>query len=257
LKIIRKYVWHIVFALLVVQYFFPQYLKRAILPYLISQKYDAPLEISDEDYFEDVANTPFVFERGDKQYILVPKTRYAVTGKVGIVERYDTLWGKFYRGHAQGLYINLVPQDVFLVIGNMAKEDIFQKLTFEHEERLGRVLCKGVKYRRSFMPSSMSRQEAKENWQKYQDCHRFINQAEENNYHPIPANERINQALSMLVKGDVVYLEGLLVDVPDMGMKTGTRKNQYHENIITSGMNPGMCFILYTTRVILNGRVYE
>ena len=249
--------WHIVFALLVVQYFFPQYLKRAILPYLISQKYDAPLEISDEDYFEDVPNTPFVFERGGKQYKLVPKTRYAVTGKVGIVERYDTLWGKFYRGHAQGLYINMVPEDVFLVIGNMAKDEIFKKFVFEHEERLGRVLCKGVKYRRSFMPSFMSPEEALKNKQTYLDCQRFMKEEERNNYHPIPANERIRQAISMLVKGDVVYLEGLLVDVPEMGMRTGVRKKQYHENIITSGMNPGMCFILYTTRVILNGRIYE
>ena len=257
MKKLKKYALHIVFVLLVLLYFFPQYAKRTLLSPFISQKYDAVLEISAQDYFGDVANTPFVFERNSKQYTLVPQTRYAVTGRVGIVERYDTLWGKFYRGHSQKDYINLVPQDVFLVIGDMAKDEIFKKFVFEHEERLGRVLCKGVKYRKSFMPSAMSRQEAKENWEKYQECNRFIKQNELNNYHPIPANERINQALLMLTKGDVVYLEGLLVDVPQMRLKTGRRKNQYHENMIAGGVNPGMCFILYTTRVILNGRIYE
>lgn len=152
MRYLKEHAFSAGLALLVLLCVFCKDLKRVIYPYIFGQKYGAALEISNEDYFEDVANTPFVFERGSKQYTLVPRTRYAVTGKVGIVEKYDTLWGRFYRGHAQGLYINLVPQDVFLVIGNMAKEDVFRKFVFEHEERLGRVLCKGVKYRRSFMP---------------------------------------------------------------------------------------------------------
>ena len=192
-----------------------------------------------------------------KKYMLVPKTRYAVTGRVGIVDSYDTLFNKFYRGHSQSAYINLVPQDIFLVIGDMARDDIFQKFKFEHEERLGRVLCKGVKYRTSFFSFRMSEEEAQKNMEKLNACNQYINQSEQYNYHPIPATKRINKALSMLVPGDVVYLEGYLVDVPSMRLKTGTRKDQYHENMIVSGRAPGMCFILYTTKVMLNGRVYE
>ncbi|HCU58414.1 MAG TPA: hypothetical protein DIC64_00340 [Alphaproteobacteria bacterium] len=255
--IFKKYGWQIVAALLVFQFFFPAYLKRAVYPYVYGKAYNGVLKVSEQDYFEDVQMAPFELKKGKYRYMLAPKTIYAVTGKVGIVDHYDTLFNKFYRGQFQGKYMALVPQDVFLVIGQMAREDVFQKFEFEHEERLGRVLCKGVKYRRSFMSSFMNEQEAKENTAKYNECMKYIKQEEQNNYHPIPANENINKALSMLIKGDVVYLEGYLVDELTMRLKTGTRKNQYHENIVVSGMNPGMCFILYTTKVILNGRVYE
>ena len=256
-KHIRKYKWHIVFALLIFQFFFPEYLKRQIYPYFYGKSFDKQLVVSSQDYFEDVNIFPFSFTRGKYTYQLEPKTIYAVTGRVGIVDHYDTLWNKFYRGQFQGKYISLVPQDVFLVIGNMARDDIFEKFNFEHEERLGRVVCKGVKYRTSFLPSATNREKAEKNWQKYNECNQYIRQEEQNNYHPIPATNNINKALSMLLKGDLVYLEGYLVDVPEMGLKTGTRKKQYHENIIVKGQAPGMCFILYTTKVILNGRVYE
>ena len=238
-------------------FFFPAYWKRMLYPYLYGKKYDGQLEISQRDFFEDVKGSPFYFNRGKYAYILEPKTNYAVTGRVGILDHYDTLWNRFFRGQFQGKYINLVPRDIFLVIGNMAREDVFDKFEFDHEERLGRVLCKGVKYRTSFMSAYKNEEEAEKSHAKYKECHQYIRQEEFNNYHPIPATERINKALSMLLPGDVVHLEGILVDVPQMRLNTGTRKEQYHENIITNGMAPGMCFILYTTKVILNGRVYE
>lgn len=244
-------------VLLCLHLIFPQYAKRIIYPYLIGQPTTEQLQISAEDMFEDIEAASFRFERKNHTYILVPRTKYAVTGRIGIIEHYDTLFNIFYRGQFQGDYIALVPRDIVLVIGQMATPKVFNMLEFEHEERLGRVLCKGVKYQKSFMPSFMSTKKAQENWQKYQQCNSYINSADYDNYHPIPANERINKALSMLMKGDVVHLEGILVDVPQMRLKTGTRKNQTHSNIIIGGYQPGMCFILYTTKVILNNRVYE
>lgn len=256
-RYIKKYKWRIIFALLVFQFFFPQYSKRAIYPYIYGQKTDEVLKISQKDYFEDVNLPPFVLTKGKYTYKLNPKTIYAVTGRVGIVDHYDTLWRKFYRGQFQGDYINLVPQDIFLVIGGMAREDVFEKFKFEHEERLGRVLCKGVKYKKSFMSFTMSEEESQKNAEKLNECNQYIKQSEQNNYHPIPATNRINKALSMLLPNDIVYLEGYLVDVPSMRLQTGTRKEQYHENMKVGAHAPGMCFILYTTKVVLNGRVYE
>ncbi len=256
-KFFRRYKWHIVFALIVFQFFFPQYLKRAVYPYLYGKKTNEVLEISAHDFFEDVSAPAFVFTRGKYAYILEPKTRYAVTGRVGILDHYDTLWNRFFRGQFQGKYINLVPRDIFLVIGQMAQKEVFKKFKFEHEERLGRVLCKGVKYRTSFMSAYKNQEEAEKSQANFRECHQYIKQEEQNNYHPIPATERINKALSMLLPGDLVHLEGILVDVPQMRLNTGTRKEQYHENMIVNGMAPGMCFILYTTKVMFNGRIYE
>ena len=107
------------------------------------------------------------------------------------------------------------------------------------------------------MTFAMSEKEAHENMEKLESCHPYIKQSEQNNYHPIPATKNVDKALSMLLPGDIVYIEGYLVDVPQMRLKTGTRKDQYHENMIVNGMAPGMCFILYTTKIVLNGWIYE
>ena len=75
-------------------------------------------------------------------------------------------------------------------------------------------------------------------------------------YYADLTNEKINKALHMLLPEDIIYIEGYLVDVLSMGLKTGTRKQQQHDYLI-SGYNPGMCFVLYTTKIIFNGRIYQ
>lgn len=243
--------------LLILYLLFPQYFRRMIYPYIYGKPTKDIMQISTQDEFEDIIAQPFKYTRGKMTYILMPQTKYAVTGRVGIIDDYSTLRNRIFRGQFQGDYINLVPRDLFLVIGKLAEPQVFKLFEFEHEERMGTMLCKGVAYSKSFMPKMLSEKEYRKSQEKYQNCQQYVNNAELNNYHPIPANERINKALSMLVAGDVVHLEGILVDVPTMGMKTGTRKNQKHKNQVVSGQEAGMCFILYTTKVILNSRVYE
>lgn len=256
-KFLNKYCWHILFFICFFSVVFVSHLKRGVYLYLYGKKYDGILQISQNDYFEDVDAASFTIKKGKDIYVLVPKTKYAVTGRVGIVDSYDTFFNRIYRGQFQGKYINLVPRDVFLLIGTMARDEIFKKFVFNHEERLGSVLCKGVKYKTSFMPSFSNRKQAEKNWQKYQQCHQYIKQEEQNNYHLIASTNAIDKAVSILRKGDVVYLEGFLVDVPTLKLKTGTRKKQFHKNIVVRGNAPGMCFILYVTKVVLNGRVFE
>ncbi|MBR1825651.1 MAG: hypothetical protein IJ770_03595 [Alphaproteobacteria bacterium] len=236
---------------------FPQYGRRILYSFLLGKPTAEIMRISKADTFEDITAAPFRFQRGKYTYTLVPHTKYSVTGRVGIVDDYTTLFNQIFRGQFQGEYINLVPRDVVLVIGKMAEPTVFAMFEFIHEERMGGPICKGVKYRTSFLPSFMSAKKAEKNWQKYRQCNQYIKAEEYNNYHPIPANERINKALSMLLPNDVVHLEGILVDVPQMGLSTGTRKEQTHHNMTVNGYTPGKCFILYTTKVILNNCVYE
>lgn len=244
-------------CLLILYLLFPQYLRRMVYPFMFGKPTAEPLQISVADEFEDITAAPFKYTRGGQVYVLQPRTKYKVTGRVGIIDDYSTLRNRIFRGQFQGNYINLVPRDLFLVIGKLADPQVFKLFEFEHEERMGTMLCKGVEYSKSFMPKMLSEKEYQKSQEKYKNCQRYMNGADLNNYHPIPANERINKALSMLVAGDVVHLEGILVDVPAMRLNTGTRKNQKHKDQVVSGYEPGMCFILYTTKVILNGRVYE
>ena len=245
-------------VIIVLQLLFPQYLKRVVYPYLYGKKAEQVQEISEQDFFEDVEPVAFVIERGNKKYDLLPKTKYQATGRVGIVDHYDGWWNKFYRGHSQSDYIGLVPRDILLVIGQMADPEVFEMFVFDHEERMGAVLCKGVKYRKSFMSSYyFSEQERQKSEQNFAKCGSYIDINQYSNYHPIPANEKINQALSMLKYGDILTLEGILVDVPQLGLSTGTRKEQVHDNMQVDGHKPYKCFVLYTTKVVINGMVYE
>jgi hypothetical protein len=215
------------------------------------------MEISATDYFEDIKAAPIMHKSGNRNYLLLPKTKYAVTGRVGIVDDYTTIRNLIFRGQFQKNYIDLVPRDIFLVIGTMAHPDVFKMFEFAHEERMGQILCKGVKYNKSFVPVWLSEKEYQKNQEIYTNCMKYMKNDELNNYHPIPANGRINKALSMLLPGDVVYLEGVLVDVPQLGLHTGTRKMQHHKDQVVGGYESGMCFILYTTKVVINNRVYE
>ena len=134
--------------------------------------------------------------------------------------------------------------------------EIYKLFEFDHEERTGFIKCKGVKYKESFFSFYSSASEREKSEKNYAICNPHINPNQFNNYHPIPANEKINKGLHTLLAGDIVYLEGYLVDVPSMGMLTGTRTNQHHEYVM-GGQNPGMCFILFTTKLTVNGYTYQ
>ena len=263
----RKRFWKIVVVVVLIVFFmFHQYWKALIYPFIYGTQHGIEQKISIEDYFEDVQQEPFYFERNGSAYYLTPKTKYRATGRVGITEHYDGWRNKFYRGYfknsSQHSYIDLVPQDVFLVIGKMAEPEIFKMFNFVHEERNGGVKCKGVKYRTSslFSQFGMSRKKWEKNQKKYEKCNPYIKKEESNNYHPIPANKNINAALSILKHGDVVSLEGFLVDVSIDGKKfleTATRHSQIHPWARIGGQVSGWCFVLYTTKIIVNGVLYE
>lgn len=255
---IKGYLIKFGLAVLILGLWYPQYWKRLIYPSMYGKYDGTPLTISETDSFQDLPNNAslITLERHGKLYQFKPRTKYSVTGKVGYVDTYDGFWNRFYRKQSQEDYINIVPLDLIIVINNMAKPEIYNLFDFFHEERSGGPRCKGVKYRTSFFSGWMTEDKYRENVKKYNACNPYIRAEEFNNYHPIPANNNIDKALHTILPGDTIYIEGILVDVPMMGMKTGTRKQQHHDYLV-SGYNPGMCFILYTTKIILNNHIYE
>lgn len=239
----------------------PEYITRHIYPHIYGKKTDIQLDYMTPEFYKDIKNPkPFEFVRNDIKYNLVPKTKYSITGRVGYVDEYDTFFNNLYRGHSQKEYINLVPQDLFIVTNVLAKPEIYKLFEFTHEERAGSMKCKGVKYKQSWFPSIyFNLDEYKKAQEKLAVCEKYYSYTKSdylNNYHPIPSNKNIEKALAMILPNDVIYLEGILVDETTMGLNTGTRKNQYHK-FVMNGWNPGMCFIFYVTKVVLNGYVYE
>lgn len=237
-------------------FLFPEYPKRLIYPLLFAQKSAEKLTVSQDGTYKDVEPATFSFSRNSYTYQLLMKTQYSITAKIGYIDHYDTILNKIYRGHSQSKYINLVPIDLLMVYADMAKPDIYKLFEFGHEERAGIIKCKGVKYKESFFSYYSSESEREESEKNSAICNPHINEDQFNNYHPIPANENVNKGLHTLLAGDVVHLEGYLVDVPAMGLHTGTRTSQRHDYVM-GGQNPGMCFILYTTKIIVNGYIYQ
>ena len=256
----KKYLKIAIVVILVIYFVFPKYWKAAIYPFLYGKERGIEQKISEEDFFEDFQAESFDFKRKGITYKITPKTKYSGTGRVGIVDHYDGWFNKFYRGWSQNNYINLVPQDVVIVIGKMADPDIFKLFDFVHEERGGGPICKGVKYRKSFMSSFSNEEEWKKSKENYDKCEPYRIDKEYNNYHPIPANEAINAALSMLKYNDIISIEGYLVDVELNGrpyIKSATRHSQIIPEILLGGRHAGWCFVIYTTKVVVNGVLYE
>ena len=105
---------------------FPHPVQRILYPLLWAEKYDNPMIVSSYDIYNDTTAESFMFSRNGIKYQIMPKIKYKVTGKVAYIDNYDTFWNRFYRGQTQKNYINLVPLDLIIVIGNMAKPEIFK-----------------------------------------------------------------------------------------------------------------------------------
>lgn len=211
-----------------------EYIKRLVYPSLYAVPYNERLAVWDKDVFSDLSgerSSPFSKKYLDKKITFIPKKAYAVTARIGILERYEGWWEDFYHGHDESrkIYNAFAPIDIAFVHGEGAYHEKFDSC-FGHEYRLL--------------------------W----SCHE-INRDYFNNYHMIPATNKIKKGLETLIKGDIVYIKGRLVDVkvPDWSedMHTGTSHNMTHENQFAGGMYTGMCFIIYLEELAVNGYLYK
>jgi hypothetical protein len=74
------------------------------------------------------------------------------------------------------------------------------------------------------------------------------------NVHIIPATDNLDKALRQVEKGDLVYLEGYLVDLQ---VRDGDRVGHVNTSLTRDDTGAGACEILYVKRLILDGRLYE
>lgn len=231
---------YIAVGILIFLFFYPSYMYRLIYPYIFAKPVSGKLQISDKDYFSDLQNPQDIQIKSSKiTFVLSPKVKYAVTGKVAYVERYSGWWEKFAHGHDKShtLYNYFSPMDLTLVYGSLANKEKYQYIKFSHEYRAAKMTYSREKISFSELIDYL------------------------NNYHIIPANNRIKRGLDTIITDDTIYIEGYLVNVraleePWFNLKTGLRHNQWHEELYGGNYAP-MCFVLYTTKVIMNHRVYE
>lgn len=234
---IIKHIYFILGVCFLFGFLYSEYIKRQIYPYFLGIPTDTVLEISTKDNIQETDSQPFVYSYTKEPVLLKPRKSYSVTARVFDMERYDTFFEKFYHGYDEDrmIYNNFAPLDLVLVFGNLADLEVLSHYDFKHRYR-------GSSHK----------------------CHPCYKGEKEfyNNYHIIPASVSLRKAFETVLKNDIIYLRGYLVDVsiqnkPYFNLHTGIQHNAYHENQFAGGKITGMCFILYVNEMILNGRIYH
>ncbi len=165
---------------------------------------------------EDPAREPFVETRGRRSFRITPRASYDVAARVAATER--------YRAGASG---TLIPWDFVLTWGVATREPAWSNVSYLQTGRFYNWSTHDM----SLDPSTVSSHTA--------------------NTHLIPADSRIASALAHVRRGDVVRLEGDLVDV------SGPDGFVWKTSLSRTDTGPGACETLYVRAVTVGTRRFR
>lgn len=222
----------------VILFFYPTLLYRLIIPIISGSSATPVTEQSFESIQEIKSTNTFTLERQNYTYNLTPRANYELYGRIIDIDRYHGWWEKFAHGHDEGrmLYNALSPLDLVIGYQQMADPQNINRFKFSHEYRL-----------MWWMPKTQ---------QNISTLREMFN-----NFHIIPATPSIAFASKMLMRGDMIRLKGLLVDVNTplyqwWKLKTGFGHSQYHKELY-GGQYATMCFIVYVEEMQIGSRIYK
>ena len=259
---VKHYSWfgYLICILGVSFYFFPEYPLRLFFQQTIGKEDNEKLTINKIEDFNVADKKIIELKRNKKNYKLSPHAQYSITAKVGYAHPYDdivknTIDKLLKKKNKDVKDNNLTTANLFLLWGEMAKSDVFSLFNYKHKSGTGYLLCKGVSYEKSFA-ASFATQASKKEQEKYNLCNAYSLTGTFNNYRIIPANERINKAVHTLMKGDIIHIEGYLVDVPQLEITTAYKANKKNNGLL-EGANLNQHYYLYTTKIISDGFIYK
>ena len=200
---------------LVVLLFVDRFLPSIPLAFLAPVRGSRPNALKEPVQGES-AREPFVETRGRRSFRLVPRASYDVAARVASTERYR--WG------AAG---SLIPWDFVLTWGAATREPAWSHVSYVQTGRF---------YNWSTHDASLDG--------GYLSSHTA-------NTHLIPAGGRIGFALAHVRRGDVVRLEGDLVDVD------GPDGFVWKTSLSRTDTGPGACETLYVRAVTIGTRVFR
>ncbi len=184
------------------------------LSLLSSEPAPRPNELK-EPVQTEPSHAPFDETRGRRTFRITPRAAYDVAARVGRAERYR--WG------ASGA---LIPWDFVLTWGAATKEPAWSRISYLQTGRFYNWRCDD-----SLDPAYVASHTA--------------------NTHLIPASRRIASALAHVRRGDVVRLEGDLVDVD------GPDGFVWKTSLTRTDTGPGACETLFVRAVTIGTRVYR
>lgn len=153
--------------------------------------------------------------------LLTPRASFKIAGRVVSKRQYYNSWQN-----------NLSPVDLALAWGPMASKQYDEFVSYRHSERYY-----SYSYSHSFPldPNTIA-----------------FNSANE---HLIPANKHIEKTLKSIKVGEIVELEGLLVDVEG----NGNEKESviFKTSLTREDKGAGACEVIYVTKVQIQNEVFE
>jgi hypothetical protein len=160
------------------------------------------------------------FERavGSRRYRVTPRFRFDQSAKV--------MSSKAYRWGREGA---LLPEDLALAWGPVLAPPYAGRLSFSQYSRFFFWRTKDLSLDRGTIVSHTA------------------------NVHIFPRTGRLKRAVRAVTKGDVVRLEGYLVDI-DGGDGTGF---QWRTSTTRADEGPNSCETIYLEKLTVNGRLYE
>lgn len=232
---------YLIFAMLILlsgAYFFGKIL-------LIRQIYGIETESTIEaPLYEQITMLPQEYRenaRFGKYDVLINfRAEYQVIGRAVYVDVYDNSFYFGFKSKQQelnALYNAVSPLDISLFIGETAQDGNWQKIKVGHEYR---VLT----------------------WQWQCSDKVTVNMDEISNSHVIPANTAVRRGFDTIRKGDIVYLNGFLLDwnplgeFEDIKYKTALTAGEIADFKI-GGRISGLCRYFYVTELAVGGYMFK
>lgn len=234
----KKYLILAMLILLSGAYFFGKIL-------LIRQIYGIETESTIEaPLYEQITMLPQEYRenaRFGKYDVLINfRAEYQVIGRAVYVDVYDNSFYFGFKSKQQelnALYNAVSPLDISLFIGETAQDGNWQKIKVGHEYR---VLT----------------------WQWQRSDKVTVNMDEISNSHVIPANTAVRRGFDTIRKGDIVYLNGFLLDwnplgeFEDIKYKTALTAGEIADFKI-GGRISGLCRYFYVTELAVGGYMFK
>ena len=199
---------------LVVLFAVDRFIPAVPLSFLSSEPAPRPNALK-EPVQAEPSEAPFAETRGRRTFRITPRATYDVAARVGATER--------YRSGASG---SLLPWDFVLTWGAATKEPAWSRLSYLQTGRFYNWRCDDT-----LDPGYVASHTA--------------------NTHLIPGSSRIASALARVRRGDVVRLEGDLVDVD------GPDGFVWKTSLTRTDTGPGACETLYVRAVTIGIRKYR
>lgn len=197
-----------------------------------------------EPLFEQITMLPQEYKQtasfGKYEAALNFRAEYQVTGRAVYVDVYDNSFYFGFKSKQQELntlYNAVSPLDISLFIGQTAADGNWQKIKVGHEYRVM-------------------------TWRWSSADKVTVNMDEISNSHIIPASTAIRHGFDTINKGDIVYINGFLLDwnpvgeFADIDFKTALTPGEIADFKL-GGRISGLCRYFYVTELTVKGYAFK